>query len=102
MSPRHLALQQAGAIVTIHDPQAVATAMIRNPELDYTDDLLASLDGADAVVLTTEWPEYQQADPQALVEQPANPLLVDRRTPLTPESWRDAGWSRHQLGRPGK
>ncbi|MFI0222023.1 UDP binding domain-containing protein [Streptomyces lydicus] len=41
------ALQQAGAIVTIHDPQAVPTAMVRNPELDYTDDLAASLDGAE-------------------------------------------------------
>ncbi|MEU1628214.1 UDP-glucose/GDP-mannose dehydrogenase family protein [Streptomyces sp. NPDC020096] len=96
------ALQQAGATVTIHDPQAVATAMIRNPEFDYTDDLPASLDGADLVVLATEWPEYQQANPQALVDRPASPLLVDCRTTLDPEPWRTTGWTVHQLGRPGK
>lgn len=96
------ALQQAGATVTIHDPQAVTTAMVRNPEFDYTDDLSASLDGADLIVLATEWPEYQQADPQALVDRPATPLLVDCRTTLDPESWRAAGWTVHQLGRPGK
>ncbi|MFE2578743.1 nucleotide sugar dehydrogenase [Streptomyces sp. NPDC059378] len=96
------ALQQAGAIVTIHDPQAVATAMIRNPEFDYTNDLPSSLDGADLVVLATEWPEYQQANPQALVDRPANPLLVDCRTTLDPEPWRAAGWTIHQLGRPRK
>jgi UDPglucose 6-dehydrogenase len=96
------ALQQAGATVTIHDPQAVATAMIRNPEFEYTDDLSASLQGADLVVLATEWPEYQQANPQALVDRPANPLLVDCRTTLDPEPWRAAGWTVHQLGRPGK
>jgi UDPglucose 6-dehydrogenase len=96
------ALQQAGAIVTIHDPQAVATAMARTPQFDYTDDLPASLDVADLVVLATEWPEYQHANPQALADRPATPLLVDCRTTLDPEPWRAAGWTVHQLGRPGK
>lgn len=96
------ALQQAGATVTVHDPQAMATAMVRNPEFDYTDDLPASLDGADLVVLATEWPDYQQTDPAALVKRPATPLLVDCRTTLDPEPWRTAGWTLHQLGRPGK
>lgn len=96
------ALRQAGAVVTVHDPQAVATAMVRNPELDYSEDLAASLDGADLVVLATEWPQYRQADPQALAGRPATALLVDCRTTLDPEPWRAAGWSVHQLGRPGK
>ncbi|PNE43488.1 UDP-glucose dehydrogenase family protein [Streptomyces noursei] len=96
------ALQQVGAIVTIHDPQAVATAMIRNPEFDYTDDLPDSLASADIVVLATEWPEYQQADPEALAHRPAQPRLVDCRTTLDPEPWRAAGWTVHQLGRPEK
>lgn len=96
------ALQQAGATVTVHDPQAVPTAMARNPELDYSEDLADSLDGADIVVLATEWPEYQQADPQALATRPAAPLMIDCRTTLDPEPWRTAGWTIHQLGRPGK
>ncbi|MFD7861516.1 UDP-glucose dehydrogenase family protein [Streptomyces sp. NPDC059783] len=96
------ALQQAGAVVTVHDPQAVTTAMARNPELDYSENLADSLDGADIVVLATEWPEYRQADPQALASRPAAPLLVDCRTTLDPEPWRTAGWTVHQLGRPGK
>ena len=96
------ALQQAGAVVTVHDPQAVPTAMVRNPELDYNDDLAASLDGAELVVLATEWPEYRQADAYALADRAANPLLVDCRTNLDSEPWRSAGWTIHQLGRPGK
>ncbi|AWZ07459.1 MULTISPECIES: UDP-glucose/GDP-mannose dehydrogenase family protein [unclassified Streptomyces] len=96
------ALQQAGGNVTVHDPQAVASAMTRNPELDYTDDLAESVDGADLVVLATEWPEYRQTDPRALAARTANPLLVDCRTTLDPEPWRTAGWTVHQLGRPGK
>ncbi|WP_330334806.1 UDP-glucose/GDP-mannose dehydrogenase family protein [Streptomyces sp. NBC_00536] len=96
------ALQQVGATVTVHDPQAVATAMTRNPELDYTDDLPASVNGADLIVLATEWPEYGQADPQDLAGRAAIPLLVDCRTTLDPEPWRTAGWTVRQLGRPGK
>ncbi|MER6206381.1 UDP-glucose/GDP-mannose dehydrogenase family protein [Streptomyces sp. NPDC001642] len=96
------ALQQAGAVVTVHDPQAVPTAMVRNPELDYNEDLAASLDDADLVVLATEWPEYRQANPVALVDRPASPLLVDCRTTLDPAPWRNAGWTIHQLGRPGR
>ncbi|MGA5700722.1 UDP-glucose dehydrogenase family protein [Peterkaempfera bronchialis] len=96
------ALHRAGGVVTVHDPQAMANAMARNPELDYTSDLPSALDGAELVVLATEWSEYQQADPQALVTHPANPLLVDCRTTLAPEPWRAAGWTVRQLGRPGK
>jgi UDPglucose 6-dehydrogenase len=96
------ALQQASGTVTVHDPQAVATAMQRHPQLDYTDDLPTSVDDADLVVLATEWPEYQTADPQALVGRSRGRLLVDCRTCLDPEAWRAAGWTVHQLGRSGK
>ncbi|MEU6236266.1 UDP-glucose/GDP-mannose dehydrogenase family protein [Kitasatospora sp. NPDC047058] len=95
-----LALHRAGGAVTVHDPQAVPNAMVRNPELDYTSDLPAALTGAELVVLATEWPEYRQADPGTLVELPADPLLVDCRTTLDADRWRTAGWRVHQLGRP--
>ncbi|MFF2205210.1 UDP-glucose dehydrogenase family protein [Streptomyces sp. NPDC058145] len=96
------ALQRAGAHVTVHDPQAVRTAMQRNPELDYTDDLAQSVDGAHAVVLGTEWPEYRQADPEALRDSVTDPLMVDCRTTLDAARWRSAGWTVHQIGRPEK
>ncbi|MFD7639517.1 UDP-glucose dehydrogenase family protein [Kitasatospora sp. NPDC059795] len=96
------ALRRAGCVVTVHDPQAVANAAARNPELDFTDDLPGALGGAELVVLATEWPDYQQADPQALAGHPANAVLVDCRTTLNPEPWRAAGWIVRQLGRPGK
>ncbi|MFD4658164.1 UDP binding domain-containing protein [Kitasatospora sp. NPDC058444] len=96
-----MALHRAGGVVTVHDPQASANALLRNPELDHTADLPAALTGAELVVLATEWPEYRQGDPGALVELPADPLLVDCRTTLDPDRWRSAGWRVHQLGRPG-
>lgn len=58
--------------------------------------------GADLTVLATEWPEYRQANPQDLVDLPTTPVLVDCRTTLDPDPWRAAGWTVHQIGRPGK
>lgn len=96
------ALRQADATVTVHDWQAVPTAMVRSPELEYTEDLTTSVAGAELVVLATEWPQYRQADPQALRRLVETPVLVDCRTTLNPELWRAAGWTVHQLGRPAK
>ncbi|KOG87106.1 UDP-glucose 6-dehydrogenase, partial [Streptomyces varsoviensis] len=70
-------LQDHGARITVHDPHAVPTALARHPELEYTDDLPASLKGADAVVLATEWPHYRDADPTTLHDLPAQPLIID-------------------------
>lgn len=96
------ALYRNGATVTVHDPQAVPTAAVRNPQFDYTGNLDASVDGADLVVLGTDWPEYLTADPHALVRRTSTPLMIDCRTVLDADTWREAGWSVHQLGRPGK
>ena len=96
------ALQQAGAQVSVHDPQAVQTAMQRSPELEYTNDLVQSVDGAHVVVLGTEWPEYRQVDPETLLGRIAEPLMVDCRTTLDAARWRTAGWTVHQIGRPEK
>ncbi|MEU4118957.1 UDP-glucose/GDP-mannose dehydrogenase family protein [Kitasatospora sp. NPDC028055] len=97
-----LALHRVGAAVTVHDPQAVTNAMLRNPELDYTADLTAALTGTELVALATEWPQYRQIDPGTLVDLPANPVLVDCRTTIDPDRWRAAGWKVRQLGRPRK
>ncbi|MFH8981178.1 UDP-glucose dehydrogenase family protein [Streptomyces varsoviensis] len=94
-------LQDHGARITVHDPHAVPTALARHPELEYTDDLPASLKGADAVVLATEWPHYRDADPTTLHDLPAQPLIIDLRTTLDPRPWTAAGWRVRQLGRPG-
>ncbi|MEU7202881.1 UDP-glucose/GDP-mannose dehydrogenase family protein [Streptomyces sp. NPDC045470] len=93
-------LQDRGARITVHDPHAVPTALARHPELEYTTDLAASVKGAEAVVLATEWPHYRDADPAALRDLPTEPLIVDLRTTLDPHRWTAAGWRVHQLGRP--
>lgn len=95
-------LHQRGAQVTVHDPHAVPTARRRHPELEYAEDLEDSVQGAELVVVGTEWPEFRDADPKALAAAVTNPVIVDLRNVLFADAWRLSGWTVRQLGRPAQ
>jgi UDPglucose 6-dehydrogenase len=95
-------MHQRGAQVTVHDPHAVPTALVRHPELDYTESLEESAKGAELIVLATEWPQFRDADPKALAALVTVPVLVDLRNLLHADVWRTAGWTVRQLGRPAQ
>jgi UDPglucose 6-dehydrogenase len=59
-----------------------------------------ALDGADAAVLVTEWPEFAELDWAEVAKRMANPLLVDGRNFLDPEPVRAAGITYEAIGRP--
>ncbi len=89
-----------GGVVTVTDPQAIDNAAKTFPELNYVADASQALDGADAVLLLTEWQEYRNLDPVATASLVAGKVLIDGRNVLTPEVWRSAGWTYRALGRP--
>lgn len=89
-----------GAHVTVTDPQAMPHAQRRFPELRYADDALAAAEGADLVLLLTEWSDYVDLDPDKLGEQVAARRILDGRNALDPAAWRAAGWTYRALGRP--
>ena len=59
--------------------------------VELADSALAALEGADAAVLVTEWPEFAELDWAAAAEAMARPLIVDGRNFLDPEALRAAG-----------
>ncbi|MEU1313402.1 UDP-glucose/GDP-mannose dehydrogenase family protein [Streptomyces cinnamoneus] len=95
-------MHQRGATVTVHDPHAVPTALVRHPELDYAEDLEESVKDTELIVLATEWPQFRDADPKALSALVEQPALVDLRNLLNAATWRTAGWTVRQLGRPAQ
>ncbi|MBB5121286.1 UDPglucose 6-dehydrogenase [Streptomyces eurocidicus] len=95
-------MHQRGATVTVHGPHAIPTALVRHPELDYAEDLEESVKGAELIVLATEWPQFRDADPKALSTLVEQPVLVDLRNLLNADTWRTAGWTVRQLGRPAQ
>jgi UDPglucose 6-dehydrogenase len=89
----------AGAVVTIHDPKAIAPAKKRFPALGFSEDIEGALKGADLVLHLTEWKVYRELDPAKMAKLVANPIMIDGRNALDREAWTAAGWKFRALGR---
>ena len=87
-----------GADVRAWDPVADGVAAL--PQATVCADPLDALDGADAAVLVTEWPELADLDWAEAAQRMRNPLLVDGRNMLDPAMLRAAGFTVEGIGRP--
>lgn len=95
-------LMENGCRVHAHDPQGMAEARALLPAgIKYFDDIYAALEGADAVVLLTEWNAYRNLDLARLKGALARPVFVDLRNVYEPEVMRAAGFAYHCVGRGG-
>ena len=93
-------LQGEGANVRVYDPVAAEGAEHMLGGATISASALDALDGADAAVLVTEWPEFAELDWAGEVKQRmANPLVVDGRNFLDREALREAGFTYEGIGR---
>jgi UDPglucose 6-dehydrogenase len=93
-------LQGEGASVSGYDPVAERPALELLPSVEFCDSPEQALEGADAAILVTEWPEFAELDWASLAKRMANPLLIDGRNFLDPEKLRAAGFAYEGIGRP--
>jgi UDPglucose 6-dehydrogenase len=93
-------LQAAGARVRAYDPVAEAEARKLLQGVDFVSSAQAAVEGADAVVLVTEWPEFRELDLGAVAESMRGTLLIDGRNFLDPDAARTAGLVYEGVGRP--
>jgi UDPglucose 6-dehydrogenase len=91
-------LLSEGADVTAWDPVADGKAHLHGVEIAPT--ALEALDGADAAVVVTEWPELRELDWAAAGERMRNRVIVDGRNLLDPEALRALGFTYEGIGRP--
>jgi len=94
-------LKGEGATVVGYDPVANERAREVLPEIETTTSAIEALDGADAAILVTEWPEFAELDWPDAAKRMANPLLIDGRNFLDPERMRAAGFAYEGIGRGG-
>ena len=92
-------LSLKGAQVTVFDPQAMDNARRIFPTLHYAESAEAALQGADLVILATEWDEFVQLDPTQVRGWVRTPVLIDGRNALDSSRWAEAGWDYKALGR---
>lgn len=92
-------LSLAGADVSVFDPQAMDNARKVFPTLNYADSAEEALEGADVVVLATEWAQFRELDPVEVGGIVGRKVIIDGRNVLPVEKWQDAGWNIQALGR---
>jgi UDPglucose 6-dehydrogenase len=92
-------LQGEGAEVVAYDPVAGERARELMGSVELAGSALEALDGADAVVLVTEWREFAELDWRAAASRMARPLIVDGRNFLDADSLREAGFEYEGIGR---
>ena len=93
------ALQDFGATVRAHDPEAMDNASRLLTNVSFCSDALDTATGADAVVILTEWPQFRNLDLGQLKAVMAEPLMIDLRSIMSEDAVIDAGFSYCCVGR---
>ena len=93
------ALTDAGAQVSAYDPEGMELAKPLMPEVEMAENSYAAIEGADAVVIVTEWDAFRALDLKRVMNLVNAPLLVDLRNIYEPEEMRAAGFTYVSVGR---
>ena len=92
-------LFNAGADVSIYDPEAMNNARLRFPRLNYAESLDEALAGSHLTILLTEWQEFVELRPSHLEDLVESKALIDGRNVLDHNEWTESGWHFESLGR---
>ena len=94
-------LLAAGATVVAYDPEASHEARrLLGDSIEYAPRPMAAVEGADALVLVTEWNEFRSPDLASVAQALRTPVLFDGRNVYAPEQARAAGLEYRCIGRP--
>jgi len=95
------ALLEAGAKVVARDPAATeSTRKVLADRIAYADNDYQVAEGADALILMTEWREFRNPDFTRLKSIMARPILFDGRNVWDPDHVRELGFTYYGVGRP--
>lgn len=93
------ALLDEGVTVRAYDPEGVEPARRMMPDLTYCNDAYDAAEGADAVVIVTEWDAFRALDLTRLKTLMTAPVLVDLRNVYSREEVEAAGFAYTAVGR---
>ena len=95
------AMLREGAHVTVYDPKGMEKARELKQVADakFVGSALEAVDGAEALVIATEWPEFANVDLAALKKRMTTPIVFDGRNLLNPETMGELGFHYHSIGR---
>jgi UDPglucose 6-dehydrogenase len=88
-----------GAKVRAFDPASMKEARRELPDIDYCDDAYACAEGADALVIVTEWVQFRALDLPRLKRIMKQPIVVDLRNVYRPAEMAELGFVYNGVGR---
>jgi len=92
-------LLDAGASVTAFDPEAMKEARrILGDSIDYAQNAMSAAEGADALIIVTEWSEFRHVDLGELKAQLKQPVVFDGRNIWDPAKPREKGFTYFGIG----
>jgi UDPglucose 6-dehydrogenase len=95
-------LLNAGATVTAHDPAAIAETRRRlGSSIHYCESSYGALEGADALVIVTDWNEYRHPDFARIKATLRCPVIVDGRNLFDARKMKALGFTYDSIGRAG-
>ncbi|VVT25278.1 UDP-glucose 6-dehydrogenase [Sphingomonas sp. EC-HK361] len=92
-------LQDAGATVRAYDPEGTEQAKKVLDHVDYCDGPYQAMEGADALVIVTEWDAFRALDLARVKSLLSSPVLVDLRNIYPRDAVEGAGFTYHAVGR---
>jgi UDPglucose 6-dehydrogenase len=93
------ALQDMGARVRVFDPASMEQARAELSNVSYGESAYDCADGADALVIATEWEQFRALDLERLHDLMACPVIVDLRNIYRPEEMSRYGFAYTCVGR---
>ena len=91
-------LENEGARVKAYDPQAMESVLHIMPRLSLCKDPYSVAEGADALILATEWNEFKQIDFNRIYQLMRQPVIVDGRNLWNSEQLREMGFKYYGVG----
>ncbi|TWS98530.1 UDP-glucose/GDP-mannose dehydrogenase family protein [Reyranella sp. CPCC 100927] len=93
-------LVTAGAKIQAYDPAAMGEAGRLLKGITFKDSAYDAAQGADCLVVLTEWTQFRALDPKRLKQLLRQPVVVDLRNVFNPVEMRDMGFAYECIGRP--
>ncbi len=91
---------KAGASVRAYDPVAMENLRGEMPEVETVADMYACLDGADALIICTEWNEFRSPDFDEMFKRLSGKVIFDGRNLFKGQTVADHGFAYYSVGRP--
>jgi UDPglucose 6-dehydrogenase len=91
---------EAGAHVRAYDPIALDNLEAEEPGITIVRDMYGCLDGADALVVCTEWNEFRQPDFDEIARRLSDTVIFDGRNIYRRQNLAKDGFTYHAVGRP--